>query len=104
MGYLNSEAFTFIELSKENGVTVQGLAAKIGIPRAQAATWLSIWTRRGFLKYVPPEGPKERTGWRSRGRPKGTMGRYMLGSKEWASYRHGKLEERMEIREKVKKW
>lgn len=104
MVVFNNEAFEFIELSKEAGVTAEELAKKIGLPQGQASTWLSKWTRRGFLKYIPPEGPKERMGWRGRGRPKGNMGRYMLGDKQWASYRYGRLEDRMEMRDNVKKW
>ena len=100
---ISAEAFEFIELRKEEGVTADILAKKLGLPPRQVATWLSKWTKRGFLQYIPLEGKVERTGWRGRGRPKG-QGRYVLGKKEWASYAHGKLEERMAFREDIRKW
>lgn len=101
---LNTEAFELIEKRKEEGVTAEYLASRLGIPRQQAANWLSKWTRRGFLTYIPFEGKIERTSWRGKGRPLGGQGRYVLGRKEWHSYAHGKLEERMTLREDVKKW
>ena len=100
---INNEAFELIEQQKEEGVTADYLAKKLGIPSRSAASWLSKWTRRGFLKYIPFKGNEERTEWRGAGRPKG-QGSYVLGSKEWSSYAHGKLEERMTFREDIKRW
>lgn len=101
---INAEAFELIEQRKEEGVTAEYFAKRLGLPKQQAANWLSKWTRRGFLQYIPFDGELERTGWRSRGRPKGGQGKYVLGRKEWGSYAHGKLEERMALREDIKKW
>ena len=53
---INSEAFELIEQRKEEGVTAAYLANRIGITPASAASWLSKWTRRGFLKLVRYEG------------------------------------------------
>lgn len=101
---LNSEAFELIEQRKEEGVTAEYLAKRLGIPRQQAANWLSKWARRNLLRYVPFEGKIERTSRRGKGRPLGGQGHYVLGPIEWGSYRYGKLEERMAVRERVKKW
>lgn len=135
---INNEAFELIEQRKEEGVTAEYLAKRLGITPRSAASWLSKWTRRGFLKYTPYEGGRvgrqeelerlERLGrldnledrrcleelraWKLKnrqspgraGKPSGSQGKYVLGRKEWASYAHGKLEERMAFREDVKKW
>ena len=101
---INSEAFEYVESAKADGVTAEQLAKKLGLPRQQASNWLSKWARRGFLQYIPFEGKIERTGWRGKGRPLGGQGHYILGKKEWSSYAHGKLEERMTIRDSTKKW
>lgn len=53
---INSEAFELIESRKEEGVTVGYLAEKLGITQQSAASWLSKWTHRGFLKHVRYEG------------------------------------------------
>jgi hypothetical protein len=134
---LNAEAFELVEQRKEEGVTAEYLAKRLGITPRSAASWLSKWARRGFLKYVPYNGggigrleeleaqersgtlsasgverlkslrefkSMQRHGPRGIGKPKGAQGHYVLGDAEWGSYRHGKLEERMAIRERIKKW
>lgn len=133
---LNSEAFELIEQRKNEGVTAEYLAKRLGIAPRSAASWLSKWTRRGFIKLIRYEGSPssqieeleriERLGtlgreeeehlkslraWRTRvhnanrgkaGRP--PQGKYVLGDREWNSYAHGKLDERMNTRESVNKW
>lgn len=133
---INSEAFELIEKRKEEGVTAEYIASRLGISVPSAASWLSTWTRRGFLKLVRYEGSPssqieelerlERVGtlgqgekdhlrelraWRLRvhnanrgraGRP--PQGKYVLGPRESGSYSHGKLEERIGIRDSVEKW
>lgn len=135
---INAEAFELVEQRKEEGITAEYLAKRLGITRRSAASWLSKWARRGFLKYIPYSGGgvarfeelermerlgnldnpedrerlKELRAWRMKnyrspgraGRPAGSQGKYVLGVKEWGSYAHGKLEERMALREDVKKW
>jgi hypothetical protein len=133
----SNEAFELIEQRKEEGVTPDYLAKRLGITPRSAASWLSKWTRRDFLKYLPFDGggvdkiseleELERAGtltyadeerlkvlrnWRATnrggprgvGRPPSSQGRYILGLREWGTYRYGKLEERMAIRDGVKKW
>ena len=133
---MNHEAFELIEQRKEDGVTAKYLSERLGITEGSAASWLSKWARRGFLKLIRYDGTPskqieeleriERLGtiglveeshlrdlraWRMRvhsadrgraGRP--PQGRYVLGRREWSSYAHGKLEERMAIREGTEKW
>lgn len=53
---INSEAFELIEQRKEEGVTAEYLAKRLGITKESAASWLSTWTRRGFLRLVRYEG------------------------------------------------
>ena len=133
---LNNEAFELIEQRKEEGVTADYLAKRLGMTPQSAASWLSKWTRRGFLKLVRYEGSpnsqmeelerlerlgtigreeeghlKDLRAWRMRvhsadrgkaGRP--PQGKYILGQREWSSYAHGKLEERMATRGSTEKW
>jgi len=101
MGGLNtcSDLFTLVENSKEVGVTADEISRHTGIPRNEVANWLSKWCRRGFLKYIPPKNDEDEK--RKRGRPRG---RYMLGAREWGSYRHGRYDERIAVRDSVKKW
>ena len=134
---INAEAFELIEQRKEEGITAVYLAKRLGITQRSAASWLSKWTRRGFLRYLPSEDTpldkfekleklekqgdyissedrdllKELRAWkqasyRTRGKAgkPPTSGRYVLGPREWGSYAHGKLEERMGIRDGVDKW
>ena len=53
---INAEAFELIEQRKEEGVTADYLAMRLGITQQSAASWLSNWTRRGFLRLVRYEG------------------------------------------------
>ena len=133
---INIEAFELIESRKEEGVTASYLAKRLGITERSAASWLSNWTRRGFLKLIRYEGSPssrieelerlERLGvigqeeenrlkdlriWRTHvhnanrgraGRP--PQGKYVLGKREWGSYAHGRIDERMAIRGDMEKW
>lgn len=133
---INAEAFELIESRKEEGVTAAYLAQRLGMTERSAASWLSKWAKRGFLKFVRYEGSpssrmeelerlerlgtlgpeeeghlKDLRAWRmrvhlaDRGRAgKPPQGKYVLGSKEWGPYAHGKLDERMAIREGTEKW
>lgn len=53
---INAEAFELIEQRKEEGVTASYLAERLGITKQSAASWLSTWTRRGYLKFIRYEG------------------------------------------------
>lgn len=53
---INREAFELIEQRKEEGVTPEYLAKRLGITQQSASSWLSTWTRRGYLKFVRYEG------------------------------------------------
>lgn len=78
--YINYEAFELIE--RRGSITAQELAKHIGVKKDSAASWLSKWTKRGYLRWVPgPEVP--RTHRRGTGRPRGTAGSYELGEKWW---------------------
>ena len=100
----NDDAFRYIELMGDEGVTAETLSIKIGIPVQQAANWLSKWSNRGMLQFIPFNGKVERLPPHKAGRPKGGRGHYTLGKVEWASYRYGKLEDRMAIRDRAAKW
>lgn len=58
--FVNREAFQYVELQGEQGVTAQQLASKLGISKRSAATWLSKWAARGYLKH-------QRGAWRKPG-------------------------------------
>lgn len=81
--YVKIEYFEFIEL--RGTVTIDEFAAKFSLPRAQAATWLSKWTGRGYLTWEPPKS-KIRFGG-DVGRPKG-LG-YSMGKKWWGELVYG---------------
>lgn len=73
---INAEAFELIEKRKEEGVTAEYLAKKLGIKVESAASWLSTWTRRGFLKHIRYEGtPSAQTEELERLERLGTLGR-----------------------------
>ena len=49
--YVNTEGFKYIEEQRERGITVPVFAARFGISKRSAATWLSKWKAAGFLKH-----------------------------------------------------
>ncbi len=75
--YIRMEFFQYIEL--EESVTIDEFAAKFGISRNYAATWLSKWTGRGYLTHLPPKSRTKMAG--DIGRPKGAG--YSMGKKWW---------------------
>lgn len=49
--YIKREGFEYIEMrSPYGGVTIKEFANKFGIKEHSAATWLSHWKGKGFLK------------------------------------------------------
>lgn len=91
----NEEAFRYIESMQAEGVTAAQLAEKLGLKPRSAASWLSLWTGKGYLKFVKFEGHVPYTGKRAwqGGRPKGSAGRYMIGEKWWGHIRLGEQPE-----------
>ncbi len=70
--YINYEAFEIIE--RNGSITPQELAKHIGVKVDSAASWLSKWASKGYLKWVPDRYVKRK------GRP---SGRYEIGKKWW---------------------
>lgn len=116
---LNEDAFMLIEQQKENGVTAEFMAKRLGIAVGSAASWLATWKKRGFLKYKPYDKNSDEYLARRRrmvmevesgaSRQKqyskmGPRGVYILGDREWGSYANGRQEDRIAIREQVGKW
>lgn len=92
---INEEAFRFIELKGAEGVTAKELAEKLGLKERYAASWLSKWAKRGYLKHVPFSGHVPYTfkrPWQG-GRPKGSAGRYVTGDKWWGDRGMGEQDE-----------
>lgn len=78
--YINYEAFELIE--RRGSITPAELAKTLGVQVDSAASWLSKWTSKGYLKWVPGPGVvKEHR--REPGRPRGSGGRYVIGKKWW---------------------
>ncbi len=75
--YINYEAFELIE--KLGSITAEELAKHIGVKHGSAATWLSRWAKKGYLRYVysPVHYSKKR-----REKP-GPRGYYVIGDKWW---------------------
>ena len=83
--YITREGFEYIEAIIErtgHGVTAEEFAIKFGIKQNFAASWLSKWASKGYLKYVPTEYVRVKSG--HPGRSKGSMGQYVMGDHEWA--------------------
>ncbi len=77
--YINYEAFELIE--KLGSITPAELAKHLGVKVDSAASWLSKWTSRGYLKWVPDATRmKNSSGKRKSGRRKGS---YEIGVKWW---------------------
>jgi hypothetical protein len=74
------ESFVFIEIS--GSVTAEEYAefAEVSLPVAK--NWLSRWTRRGCLVYIPAEKSVVLS---RRGRPSG--GKYKLNASSWKELR-----------------
>ena len=81
--YIKTEYFEWIELKET--VTIDEFATKFGLPRAQAATWLSKWSGRGYLTHLPPKSGIRMAG--EVGRPKGAG--YSMGEKWWGDLVYG---------------
>jgi len=78
--YINYEAFELIE--RRGSITPAELAKHFGTKVSSAASWLSKWTGKGYLKWEPgPKIPREHR--RGCGRPLGSGGRYRIGKKWW---------------------
>jgi len=56
--YVNREAFELVEKRKEKGITAKELSEALGITKRSAATWLSKWYTRGYLKYNRDRGTR----------------------------------------------
>jgi len=50
--YINKEAFELIEASGSKGVTPEYLSKHLGIRESSARSWLSKWTKKGYLTHV----------------------------------------------------
>lgn len=85
----NEEAFRYIELMQAEGVTAEQLAEKLGLRPSSAASWLSKWTSRGYLKHIKFKGHVPYTTLRHYrgGRPKGSTGKYTIGDRWWGDLR-----------------
>ena len=81
--YIKIEYFQFIEM--RGSVTIDEFKNKFGIPRAQAATWLSKWAGRGYLTWLQPKIGIRFSG--ERGRPRGSG--YSVGPKWWGELVYG---------------
>ena len=91
----NEEAFRYIEAMGVEGITAKMLSDKLGLKLQTCHTWLSRWTKKGYLKHVSFEGHVPYTtkrAWQG-GRPKGSAGRYMIGDKWWGHIRLGEQPE-----------
>ena len=85
--YIKVEYFQYIE--QKGSVTVTEFSGKFGLPRGQAANWLSRWTGRGFLRFESYDGKTKGRKRRLVGRPKDSRGRYYLGKNWWGELVHG---------------
>lgn len=75
--YINYEAFELIE--KWGSATPERLAKHLGVKKASMAVWLSRWTKKGYLEYVPNPVHYSR-----KAREKSTPhGYYKMGKKWW---------------------
>jgi len=91
---MNEEAFRYIELMGSIGVTAKELAEKLGITPRSAASWLSQWAGKHYLKHIPFEGKVPYTTQRHwhGGRPPGSAGRYVVGDKWWGDRKMGDVD------------
>lgn len=74
--YINQEGFELIE--RRQSVSPEAFAKKFGIKVNSARSWLSKWTKKGYLKFNPPSPDLTHYG---PGRPGG--GTYSIGDREW---------------------
>ena len=80
--YVKAEYFQYIE--QRGSVSVAEFALKFGLKKRSAATWLSNWVRRGYLKHVnSPDYLKPVRLAGELGRPEGSHGVYTMGEKWW---------------------
>lgn len=81
--YIKIEYFQYIEM--KGSVTVDEFASKFGLKRDTAASWLSKWTGKGYLKPLPPKSRIRFAG--EVGHPKGAG--YSMGPKWWGELVYG---------------
>lgn len=81
--YIKIEYFEFIE--KKGSVTIDEFANKFWIKRNSAASWLSTWAGKGYLKSIPVKGRVRFAG--DVGRPK--VAGYTIGQKWWGDLVYG---------------
>lgn len=77
--YINYESFELIE--RREHITPKELAKAIGVKEHSAATWLSRWSKRGYLEYV--HSPVHFS--RKKGEKPGPRGYYKIGKKWWGA-------------------